>query len=287
MISLIGIGDAGSNLVELFENHKEYNCFKFSANMRDSKYTRNLPKLSKPEDCEEQAPKLSSFGTISEINDRVQVFVCGSSFSANYTLAILQQIRDRTIEVFYIKPDTDLLIGNTRLQERAIFGVLQEYARSGLFRNLTIFSNPQVEKAIGEIPIKKYFQTLNKSIYYAVHYLNVFEHTTPLVGNLTSPSEVQRIRSIAAISVEDLNEKWYYNLQEERDVAYYLCIANERLETDGKLHSKVIESLKNKPRNAFKNVTYAIYESPYEQDFGFCVAHTNFIQGQELLDSSD
>ncbi len=285
MISLIGIGEAGCNVVSLFENHKEYNCFLFSPDQENTKYTRKLPKVAKEEDCEGEAPKLSSYKTKEAIQDRVQVFLCGSSFSANYTLAILEQIKERKIDIFYIKPDVDLLIGDVRLQERAIFGILQEYARSGLFNSFTIFSNPAIEKTIGEIPIKKYFDTINKSIYYAVHYLNVFDHTTPLVGNLSKPSDVQRIRSVGIVSVDKLTENWYYKLEEDRDVAYYLCIANERLETDGKLHSRVVESLKNKPRNAFKNVTYGIYESPYETDFGFCVAHTNFVQGQKLLDS--
>ena len=285
MISLIGIGEAGCNIVSLFENLKEYNCFLFSEGQENTKYTRKLSKVAKAEDCEGKAPKLSSYKTEEAIQDRVQVFLCGSSFSANYTLAILQQIRDRQIDIFYIKPDVDLLIGDSKLQERAIFGILQEYARSGLFKSFTILSNPAIEKTIGEIPIKKYFDTINKSIYYAVHYLNVFDHTTPLVGNLSKPSDVQRIRSVGIVSVDKLTENWYYKLEEDRDVAYYLCIANERLETDGKLHSRVVESLKSKPRNAFKNVTYGIYESPYETDFGFCVAHTNFVQGQKLLDS--
>jgi len=285
MISLIGIGEAGCNMVSLFENHKEYNCFLFSPEQENTKYTRKLPRVAKAEDCEREAPKLSSYKTKEAIQSRVQVFLCGSSFSANYTLAILEQIKDRQIDIFYIKPDVDLLIGEVKLQERAIFGILQEYARSGLFNSFTIFSNPAIEKTIGEIPIKKYFEMINKNIYYAVHYLNVFDHTTPLVGNLSKPSEVQKIRSVGIISVDKLSEQWYYDLQEDRDVAYYLCIATERLENDGKLHAKVVQSLKSKPRNAFKNVTYAIYESPYESDFGFCVAHTNFIQGL-VLDST-
>lgn len=286
MISLMGIGEAGCNVVSMFDSHKEYNCFFFSEDQENTKYTRKLPRMAKAEDCEGEAPKLSSHKTKEAIQDRVQVFLCGSSFSANYTLAILEQIKNRQIDIFYIKPDVELLIGEVRLQERAIFGILQEYARSGLFNSFTIFSNPQIEKTIGEIPIKKYFETINKSIYYAVHYLNVFDHTEPLVGNLSKPSEVQKIRSIGIISVDKLSEQWYYNMQEDRDVAYYLCIASNRLENDGKLHSKVVQSLKSKPRNAFKNVTYAIYESPYESDFGFCVAHTNFIQGFSL-DSID
>lgn len=282
MISLIGIGEAGCNVVSLFADHKEYNCFLLSEDQENTKWTRKLPKVLKPEDCEEQAPDLSSYKTLSAVQDRVQVFVCGSSFSANYTLAILQQIRDKQIDIFYIKPDVELLIGQVKLQERAIFGILQEYARSGLFNSFTILSNPAIERSIGEIPIKKYFDTINKSIYYAVHYLNVFDHTQPLVGNLSKPSEVQKIRSVGVVSVDKLSEQWYYEMQEDRDVAYYLCIASSRLENDGKLHSRVVQSLKDKPRNAFKNVTYGIYESPYETDFGFCVAHTNYIQNLSL-----
>ena len=217
MISLIGIGEAGCNIVSLFEEHKQYNCFYFSEGRDNGKHTRKLPRVNKVEECEQNAPKLSSYKTLGAIQEHVQVFLCGSSFSANYTLAILEQIKDKKIDIFYIKPDVDLLIGQVKLQERAIFGVLQEYARSGLFNSMTILSNPEIEKTVGEIPIKKYFEIINKTIFYAVHYLNIFNHTEPLVGNLSKPSEVQKIRSIGIISVDELDEKWYYKMHGDRD----------------------------------------------------------------------
>jgi hypothetical protein len=43
--------------------------------------------------------------------------------------------------------------------------------------------------------------------------------------------------------------------------------------------------LKEKPKNAFKKISYAIYETEHD-DFGFCVAHTNVVQEQKTLDSS-
>lgn len=285
MISMIGIGTAGCKVAELFSEHREYNVFLFSDEQEDGKNTRHLPKCENVEDCEKLDFDLTKHSTIDSIEERIQVFLCGSSFSANYTLKILEQLKDRKIDIFYIRPDVELLIGRTKLQERAIFGILQQYARSGLFNSMTILSNPHLEKTIGQIPIKKYFDTLNKSIYYAVHYINLFQHTQPIVGNLAEPTEVQKIRTIAALSIDKLSEKWYYNLEHDRDVSYYLCIAAKRLETDGALHSKIVDSLKSKPRNAFKNVTYGIYESPYETDFGFCVAHTNYIQDQKTFDS--
>ena len=68
-----------------------------------------------------------------------------------------------------------------------------------------------------------------------------------------------------------------------RNICYYMCINKERIENDGGLHRSIVEKLKKKPTNAFKKISYAIFETPHE-DFGFCVAHTNAIQQQKTLD---
>ena len=277
MITTIGIGKAGSSIACNFKQNKEYKVYCLSNQFdKNSKFEYKLKSFDKQEDYEENIPNLSKF--FKEVTKNVQVFVCGSSKSANYTLGILQQIRDKKIDLFYIKPDVDLLIGNVKLQEKAIFGILQEYARSGLFNSMTIFSNPVLEQTIGNVPIKKYFETINQTIYYSVHYKNLFDHTSPIIGNLSDPSAVQRIRSFGRLDTKKVQENWFYELDMSRDVCYYFCIAKEKLEQDGGLHQRLIEKLKQKSTNAFKNLTYAIYESPYETDFGFCVAHTNAIQ---------
>ena len=49
MISLMGIGEAGCNVVSMFDNHKEYNCFFFSEDRENTKYTRKLPRMAKAE----------------------------------------------------------------------------------------------------------------------------------------------------------------------------------------------------------------------------------------------
>ena len=277
MISLVGIGSAGSNIVELFKENKEYRYYKLNTTVeKNTAHEYKLKHFDTPEEYEDHIPKLKRL--FKDMADHVQVFVCGASRCSNYTLGILQQIRDKKIDIFYIKPDTELLIGIPKLQENAVFRVLQEYARSGLFNSFTIFSNPRLEEIIGDVPIKKYFETINKSIYYSIHYKNLFDHTQPIIGNVTSPSEVQVIRAIGQLDTNRIEEKWYFDLDMARDVCYYFCISKEKLENDGALHQKIIDRLKQKPKNAFKNITYAVYESPYETDFGFCVAHTNAIQ---------
>ena len=282
MISLLGIGTAGENIVNCFSNNKEYNCYVMSDNVeRNTKYKRKIKYQANLEDYETSTPNLEKF--FSSMEERVQVFLCGSARTANATLTILQQLKDKKIDIFYIEPDIDLLLGAAKLQERAIFSVLQQYARSGLFNSFTIFSNPILEESIGSVPIKKYFETINETIYYCVHYKNLFDHTSPIIGNLVAAPGIQRIRSLGRIDPQTLQENWYFDLDSSRDVCYYICISTEKLEKDGDLHKNIIGHLKNKPRNAFKNVSYAIYESPFETDFGFCVAHTNVIQ-QKTLD---
>ena len=220
------------------------------------------------------------------LRDEVQVFVLGSSMSSLYTLGIIEQIKDKNIQVFYIKPDTALLTGIPRLVENATYGILQEYARSGLFKHLTILSNEAIERAHEHISLKEYYPTLNETIFSSIHYLNYFEHTEAHIGNVSRPSEINKIRSIAALDMKKLKENWLFELDAERELCYYMCINEKRLESEGGLHKKLVDILKTKPRNAYRKISYAIYET-HLPDFGFCVAHTNAIQQQKTLDKFD
>ena len=69
----------------------------------------------------------------------------------------IEQIKDKRIDIFYIKPDVELLTGVPRLMETAVFSILQEYARSGLFNTITFFSNLNLENILQNIPVKEYY----------------------------------------------------------------------------------------------------------------------------------
>jgi hypothetical protein len=216
--------------------------------------------------------------------DHIQFFVVGGSYSSNYSLGILEQIKDKKVDVVYIKPDTELLTGYPVLIENAVFGVLQEYARSGMFNSMTIVSNLNLENCLGDLPIKTYYDSLNQFIFSTMHHVNYFTHTEPEIGQVSKPAEINRIRSVAGLDLTNLEEKWLFELDTPRELCYYLAIKTERLENEGGLHKRLVDMLKEKPRNAFRKLSYAIYETPYN-DFGFCVAHTNVVQNnQKTLD---
>jgi hypothetical protein len=277
VISIVGIGNGASAIAEKFEQYPQYKVYKLNDKIeRSAGRKRRLKSYDDPEEYEKNIPSLKKY--FAKVDDHVQVFVIGSSYSSSYTLGILEQIKGKKIDVFYVKPDTDLLTGIPKLIENAVCGVLQEYARSGVFNSITLLSNKKLEEAIGDVPIKKFYDYLNETIASTIHYLNYFEHNEPEIGVMSKPSEHSRIRTLGTIDPKKITENWFFDLDMEREACYYLCINKEKLETDGSLHRNVVDILKEKPRNAFRKVSYAIYETPHGKDFGFCVAYTNAVQ---------
>ena len=282
MISIIGIGNGASAIAEKFGEISQYDVYLMNDTIkRRSSRKFRLKRFEDPETYEKNIPDLTSF--FKDLKENVQVFIVGSSYSSNYSLGILQQIKNKKIEIFYIKPDIELLTGPPRLIENVAFGVLQEYARSGIFESMTVFSNQDIERTIGDVPIKKYHDIINSSIFAAVHYLNYFNHTEPEIGQVSRASPMNRIRSIGMLDIKSLEENWLFKLDVQRDLCYYLCINEEKLSQEGSLHRRIVDMLKKKPSNAFRKISYAIYETPHN-DFGYVVAHTNMIQNQKTLD---
>ena len=145
MISIVGIGNGASAIAEKFEEYPQYNVYTLNSKVeRSAGKKRKLKSFKTPEEYEQNIPNLKKY--FAKIDDEVQVFVMGSSYSSNYTLGILEQIKDKKINIFYIKPDTELLTGVPKLIDNAAFGILQEYARSGVFNSITLISNKNLAK---------------------------------------------------------------------------------------------------------------------------------------------
>ncbi len=80
------------------------------------------------------------------------------------------------------------MTGIPKILDKVVFSVLQEYARSGLLNSFTAISNVDVEKSIGNIPIKTYYDQINDSIFSTVHYVNYFNHAEPEIGMTSKPT---------------------------------------------------------------------------------------------------
>jgi hypothetical protein len=276
MISVVGLGNAATKIAMKFEQTKNYSVYVLNDSVeRNSKYKFKLNSYETPEEYENKIPNVKKY--FANIGERIQFFIVGSSYSSNYSLGILEQLKDKKVDVFYIQPDAELMTGVPKMLDKIVFGILQEYARSGLLNSFTVLSNVLIEKSIGSVPIKAYYDMINDSIFSTIHYINYFQHADPEIGMVAKPLEINRIRTYGILNPQNLEEKWLYELDMERDLCYYLCINKERLEKEGGLHKRIVDMLKEKPHNTFRRISYAIYETEH-QDFGLCVAHTNAIQ---------
>ena len=147
MISIVGLGSAASRIAEKFISTKNYEVYQLHSGVaRKTKYKYKLKEYESPEDYEKNIPDLRKF-----FADTIQFIMVGSSYSSNYCLGILEQIKDKKIDLFYVQPDAELMTGIPKVLDKIAFSVLQEYSRSGLLNSFTPISNVMVEKTIGKL----------------------------------------------------------------------------------------------------------------------------------------
>ena len=114
MISVVGLGTAASRIAEKFKKTKNYNVYVLNnAIERNSKYKFKLKSYETPEEYEDHIPDVKKFFATSD--DHIQFFIVGSSYSSNYSLGILEQLKDKRVEVFYVQPDAELMTGIPKL----------------------------------------------------------------------------------------------------------------------------------------------------------------------------
>ena len=107
MISVIGLGTGASKIVSKFEEMPQYQTYQMNDQVeRTTKFKYRLKRYETPEEYENNVPDVTKF--FKNVEDRIQFYVVGATYSSNYTLGILEQLKDKEIELFYIKPDTEL-----------------------------------------------------------------------------------------------------------------------------------------------------------------------------------
>ena len=179
----------------------------------------------------------------------------------------------------YVKPDVEMLSTLAQNRDKVCYRVLQEYTRSGVFRSILLLSNPHIEEAMGEAPIKNYYENLNKFIAYSYHMVNVFTHTEPeIISSPPQRSEHVRLWTLGVLDAEEKTEKMFFPLDNPSDICYYYGINEKKLETDGSLLRKIRNQVKAKSQQAGAPCSYSIHSTSYEGDVGYVTCWTSQIQ---------
>ena len=275
---VIGLGGAGCKIADEFAKYPQYQTYKIDEGVYTGildKNTFSIAKQKTHQQYELQTPDLRAF--LGHLGGQVLFVLGGSGNISGCALRVLEQIRHCKINVLYIEPDVELLVGDKKLQERATYYILQEFARSALLERLYIISNPQVEKILDNVPIIGYYDKLNELIVSTFHMINVYDNNKSVVDNFTTPEEIARISTIGISNLEN-EKKLFFLLDNIKEMKYYYAISRNKLETDGSLMKKITENIKME--NDLK-ASYGIFATDYPDDYVYCIANSSFIQFRE------
>ncbi len=218
MQTVIGLGKAGCSIANHLSKYPQYQIKKIDVGLKKTKSTFGLKHQDSPELYESTTlPKgINNFleGVMSET-----LFITSCGAVSGASLKILQKIHTKTkIRVMYIIPQKDDLTGQKLLQNRLLFNVFQEYARSGLLERVFLVDintarvstfgllNPEnnQEKMFFELDIPR-----EKSYYYGVPKKQLEEDPNLMEvirQNLKSNIEHDKMKTTYSVHSTDYNE---------------------------------------------------------------------------------
>jgi len=274
---LIGLGNVGRKITNAFSKHPQYKIITID---HDSESTICVKKQEHPEDYENNFPNISV--DLKDISGEILFIVSGASIISGASLRILEQLHGRgAISVLYIHPDVETLSETRRLQTNLVFGALQQYARSGVFKQFYAIDNQQIDKILGGAPIMGYYDSLNEVIIATIHMINIFNHTDPIVGTLSAPKETCRISTFGILNPETGEENPFFSLDNLKEKRYYYAIPETELKTDKTLMNKIMTQVKDTPQERDVKVSYGVFSTQYSDKYAYFIASTSEIQNEK------
>jgi len=275
-MDIVGLGKAGCAIAEMFRKYPQYkNIYKIDVGIEGDKCF-SVAKRENPEDYEKNIPVLEQF--FSDAGEEILFIIAGSGNISTMSLGILEQIKDRKINIIYIKPSSQTLIGQKRILDKITFGILQEYTRSGLFETLCVIDNQKVIDHIGSISVLNYWNRINEFISSSIHFINVFNNTEEVYGVEGESPPTNRIRTIGILDPQTSEEKMFFDLDMIKEKRYFYAFRKELLAEDSGLLKNIETKLEAKKETWLTSMTYRLYVSSYDKDYGYCVHLTSKVQ---------
>ena len=276
MDTVIGLGQAGCNIADEFAKYDQYKIFKIDCGLEglQQEGVYDMPWQDSTERYEEKCPDLSKF--FKDVTGEVLFVLGGSGNISGAALSILKHLKHCDINILYIRPDLESITVTKVRQEWVVFNILQEYARSGVFKRIYLVDNSKVEEYLGDVPVIGYYERLNNMIASTLHMINVYDHIEPVVDTFSRPLSGRRVSTIGFYDEKNNENKLFYLLDNVGEMRYYYAINKEKLETDGDILKKIREQIKSEVETS-----YGIFSTNYDQDYVYTVAHSSDIQQQK------
>jgi len=278
MQTVIGLGKAGCSIAGHLSQYPQYQIKKIDVGLKKTKSTFGLKHQGSPELYEStQLPKgINNFleGVMSET-----LFITSCGAVSGASLKILQKIHTKTkIKVMYILPQRDDLVGEKLLQNRLLFNVFQEYARSNLLDRVFLVDNSRLSDIMGPVPIMKFWDSMNNLVATTYHMINVFQNTQAIMTTQTKRIDTARVSTFGLLDSENNSEKMFFSLDIPREKSYYYGVPKKQLEEDPNLMEVIRGNLKSNIEHDKMKTTYSVHSTDYNEIISYCEKSSTLIQ---------
>ena len=283
MSTIVGLGNAGCKIAQKLSVYPQYNILCLDSEFHEGKKFKLIPKQESHADYEKKFPSIKAL--LKKTEGPYTIILGGSGSISGGILRLLEQLNTSDITILYIKPDVDLLADLAFKQERLVFHVLQQYARSNLLKQMFIISNSRCEEILGNLTIKNYFDKINELVATTFHMYNVFQNIDPLLQTQRHLQETCKIATFGIIGT-DGNESLLYDLSFPRAKHLYYSICKKNLESDESLVKNIKDQVRSYMTEKMK-VSYSVYENDYDHDYIYSCLFASMIQEENYDFSLD
>ena len=190
-------------------------------------------------------------------------------------MRVLEALRAFKTTVVYIVPDLEFCSQTEQKRHRVHFGVLQEYARSGVIHEIILLDNRTLFKHAGAGTALKYYEKVNYYIYNTIQNIMYCRHIKPDFGKLHQKKDISRISTIGIAKLGE-EEKLLFPLDNITETCYNINIDEEDLNNDESIIPKCQQIVRdNKEKN--RDTSFAIWKSSEDNHF-FSIHSTHYIQ---------
>lgn len=281
MDNVILLGDKCFPFREHFEKIPQYKVFTISCGELDAANHYQLPVLDA-----EKYENPSIAGKIKKKFDKQMgsdvLLITSAESSAFLSLCLLEKLKkNRKISVLYLKPASYSASQSQKTQDKVLWSVFQEYARSGVFERCILIDNQKIIESIEDVPISEYKQAFYKTIISCITFFNKSIFTEPLLEEGGEVPVAARILSFGFCDYETWKEKNHFVLNDVDVRVYSVWVTEEEVR---KL--SLLKDIKNKvfERKSQGNqaVDYKIFQQKNDtRNYLFYTDYSSVVQKYE------
>lgn len=274
----VGFGGVGCNIVRAMERlASDEKAYRYIDSKQQEGQSVTLRVYDSPEEQEQKCSVAPVKALFRRLRGKVLVVMTGTSKIAPSSLRALEIVTNKfgseNVSVLYVRPE-DMMrkAGISRMMDRAVFGVLQEYARSGQIDEMLVVDNSMMEKIITDANLLNYHMKNNELLAYSLMMCMELVSRNAVYGVSGEFANTSRIKTIGVFDQDNGESFWFYNLDAIDTIAkveirhYFLC-GQDRL-TNVEYMRKVREMMIDK--------AYAVYDAgDYVGKYGYCIAAVN------------